>query len=159
MGIIAKIFLIIIYPFVYILHPRMRQYHALRIKYWAVDRDFFIEEFRTILYAIFAALFGYWSLFYGVGLIHSAWTKGTHEIRQNYNEERRKANLSISSNPEERSPFNTNVVDSTDRVTITKAENIEQIEVIETVEDIKADEVKFELLLEEARLRRLSREQ
>ena len=77
-----KLILILIYPFVYLFHPRIRRANALRIKFWAMDRDFFREERKT-LSAI--ALFSF--MLYG-GLIYALpalYLTGGFIIKESFN--------------------------------------------------------------------------
>lgn len=62
---ISKAALILLYPFIYLLHPRVRKANALRIKYWSMDKDFFYTERKAIFQSV---IFG--SVFY-LGLVYA----------------------------------------------------------------------------------------
>jgi hypothetical protein len=59
MKIFKKLLLVFLYPFVYIFHPKIRRANALRIKYWAMDRDFFKQERKKIVF-IGLLSFSFW---------------------------------------------------------------------------------------------------
>lgn len=59
MKILYKLLLVLLYPFVYLFHPRLRRANALRIKYWAMDRDFFKQERKQLMLIGFIS-FSFW---------------------------------------------------------------------------------------------------
>lgn len=63
-NLFKKLLLILLYPFVYIFHPQIRRANALRIKYWAMDRDFFKEERKKLtLIGLFSFTFWFGFLY------------------------------------------------------------------------------------------------
>lgn len=61
-----KALLVVMYPFVYLFHPRIRRANALRIKYWAADRDFFRQERKQLTLIAIAGASIYASLLYAI---------------------------------------------------------------------------------------------
>ena len=157
MRLLGKLFLILIYPFVYALHPRMRKYHALRLKYWAMERDFFKTERRLVVHSTLIAAAWYIMIWHGIGYINATYIKASHEVVENIREAKREAHKSVATNVEERSKFDVNVVDTTERVVVTAEENAAQAQVIETRKDIKASEEEALSLLEQAKRRKAER--
>jgi hypothetical protein len=76
-----KLLLILIYPFVYLFHPRIRRANALRIKYWAMDKDFFREERKAIGSIGLLSVIVYGGLVYGIPALYLA---GGHIVKASF---------------------------------------------------------------------------
>jgi hypothetical protein len=153
----AKLILWLVFPFVYLLHPRLRKYHALRLKYWAKDKDFFKQEVGIILVSVTVALIVYTAIFGGIAHTLSTGIKVGHIIREGNEAIIREAQLSIAKAPELRSTFDTNVVIAEEAVQITKAE----YEAVTETTDLKAlaqeKQGEAERLLEKAKRKKRER--
>lgn len=73
-----KLLLILVYPFVYLLNPRIRRANALRIKFWAADRDFFQEERKVLIASSACAFLFYAGIVLGIPSLY--WIAG-HTVK------------------------------------------------------------------------------
>ena len=84
MKIFTKIFLLLLYPFVYLFHPEIRKMNASRAKYWLMDNDFFKKELKLISLSSVIAILFYGFLFYGIGHIVGGAKTAAYTIQKNY---------------------------------------------------------------------------
>lgn len=65
----SKVLLILIFPFAVLFHKRLRESATLRLKFWAMDRDFFHKERKQLSSIAIVAFLGWALLVYGLPAI------------------------------------------------------------------------------------------
>ncbi len=158
MNFFIKLILLVIYPFVYLFHPKMRKLHTSRIKYWAVDRDFFKDEIKSITTIGVLAFAFYFFVFYGFAMTVGGAAKLNHAIGESYEDITREARESFATKPEDRSKFDTNVVQEVPDVEIKQEEYDKITTEVKHKDELNETQNDAENLLEKARKQKCIRE-
>ena len=146
-----KIILLLLYPFAFIFHPKLRQYQVNRIKYWASDNDYLKEEFDGLSKLLLVGTAFYLLLFIGINFTYSTFILSTKKIGTQISETVYKINIDKNTSADDKEFFNKNIVAEVKTVNISEKEYKEHDKTINYKKEKEKNDNEFAELLRKAK--------